>query len=153
MQIFRSIFYFLMIRRPSSPDDAPTKPNLPCEDIESEAFDDAERPHYRWRHFFTLLLSLSFSGVTMSTIFLLLRQYQDLPVPVWKQNISLNAAVAWLAAVAKLAMLIPLAECIGQAKWRLFSANRRKLSDLDLVDKAGRDPIGAITWLFRFRGG
>lgn len=153
MRIISDVVLLFYSVRPSSPEDVPTKPNLPPVDGQSEGIVDQIIPRFRWRHFITLISSLLSSGVVMWAIFLMLKQFQDRPVPSWKANINLNMAVAWMASIAKLMLIIPLGECIGQAKWGLFSDHRRKLSDLDLADQAGRDPVGALGWLLRFRGG
>lgn len=108
--------------------------------------DEAVAPCFRWRYFLLNIFWLLLSGaaLSMAAIFL------------WRQNgrqaDDVHMIVAWFAAAAKLALVIPLAECIGQAKWALFN-NRRKLTDLDHADAASRNAFGALTWILRFRGG
>jgi len=145
MPIFQSIVTYVFFRA----EHEPTKPNLPPV---KEGDGDGFAPRYRWRYFFTYLISLLFSGATIATVVLLLRTYEGNQAPTWGKNITLNTAVAWLAAVARLTIVVPLAECIGQAKWGLFE-RRRKLSNIELGDAVGRDPFHALSWIVRFRGG
>lgn len=93
------------------------------------------------------------SGLMLATIVLLLIAYDGKEAPSWKEAITLNSLLAWLGVIGKLTLMVPVAECIGQMKWVLFGAQRRKLSDLDLIDGASRDALGALGWIIRFRGG
>lgn len=79
--------------------------------------------------------------------------YDGKETPLWEQAITLNSVLSWLGVVGKLALTVLIAECIGQMKWVLFGSERRKLSDLDLIDGASRDALGALAWIVRFRGG
>ncbi|KAF8251463.1 hypothetical protein K440DRAFT_658588 [Wilcoxina mikolae CBS 423.85] len=141
-----AVFFF---RAPST--DSPTKPNLSDDNASETSL--SPTPTYRWRYFLINFLTLLLSAASILAIFVLLRQHQDLALPLWRQNITINTVISYLSALAKLTLVVPLAECIGQAKWRLFSRGRRKLSDLELADGAGRDAFGAIWWILRFRGG
>lgn len=152
VQLIHNIVCFVTYRT-SSGKDAPTKPNLPPIDDKSSENSLALTPTYRWRYFIINLLSLLVSAACIGTVVALLHKHQDSALPLWRESITINSVIAWLSALAKLALVIPLAECIGQAKWRLFVQGRRKLSDLELVDAAGRDALGALAWMLHFRGG
>ena len=136
-------------------EERPTKPNLPDFNIEEENGKVFKRPGLSLRYVFVYMLSIMFSGAMIALIILTLNSNNGWPQPYWAEDtISLHAFISWLAALGKLALLIPLAEAMGQMKWRLFAGKeRRKLSDLDLMDSAGRDVFGALGWIFRFRGG
>ncbi|KAF8543666.1 hypothetical protein BDD12DRAFT_801822 [Trichophaea hybrida] len=146
MPVIQNIIATFFFR--ASTTDSPTKPN----DNASEA-SLSPTPTYRWRYFLINFLTLLLSAASILAIFVLLRQHQDLALPLWRQNVTINTVISYLSALAKLTLVVPLAECIGQAKWRLFSQGRRKLSDLELADGAGRDAFGAIWWILRLRGG
>jgi hypothetical protein len=150
LHILRNLVASLFFRRRPEP----TK-ETPCTSSASSLSDrsTAPTPSFRARYLLTNSLALLLSGLTIVAIVALLLNQQDRVLPTWHENILLNSVVAWLAAISKLALLIPLAECIHQAKWALFSRQRRRLSDLDLADHASRDPVGAIRWLLTFRGG
>lgn len=89
----------------------------------------------------------------LATIVLLVRIYENKPAPTWHEAITFNSVLSWLSTIAKLTLMIPVAQCIGQMKWVLFGTEKRKLSDLDLIDGASRDALGAVGWIMRFRGG
>lgn len=88
----------------------------------------------------------------ITVMILLLQKYENKPAPDWK-TITMNSALSWLAVFWKLPLMMVVAECIGQMKWILFGREKRKLSDLDLIDGASRDPLGALNWMLRLRGG
>lgn len=108
---------------------------------------------FPWRDLVHVVLALVVSGLVLAIIVLFLLAYDGEQVPLWKQSISLNSVLSWLGALGKLALTVLIAECLGQMKWVLFGSERRKLSDMDLIDGASRDAIGALAWIFRFRGG
>lgn len=151
-QLIQNIVAFVSYRISSS-GDSPTKPNLPPIDDDFSKKSLAPTPTYRWRYFITNLLSLLVSAACIGTAAVLLHKHQDDVLPLWRESVTINSVIAWLSALAKLTLVIPLAECIGQAKWRLFGQGRRKLNDLELADAAGRDALGALAWMLHFRGG
>ncbi|CCX15251.1 Similar to similar to An06g00150 [Aspergillus kawachii IFO 4308]; acc. no. GAA88098 [Pyronema omphalodes CBS 100304] len=143
--IFRDAVSYIFTR---ASDDAPTKPNLP-----PMTSTPPPVPAYRFRYFLTNLTSLLISASCLIIIATTLNFYTNSELPIWGDSITIHSFTAWLSAIAKLALVIPLAECISQAKFRLFAQQRRKLSDLDLADAASRNPLGALGWLLRFRSG
>jgi hypothetical protein len=150
LYLLRNLAALLFYRRPHSQ----AKPSA-CTSAASSISDKstAPTPSYRSRYLLTNLSALVLSGLTLAATIGLLLTQQNRVLPGWHENILLNSVVAWLAAISKLALLIPLAESIHQVKWALFSRGRRRLSDLDLADHASRDPVGAVRWLLTFRGG
>ncbi|KAI5815283.1 hypothetical protein BZA77DRAFT_316143 [Pyronema omphalodes] len=144
-RMFRDAVSYIFTR---ASDDAPTKPNLPPMTSTPPSL-----PTYRLRYFLTNLTSLLISASCLVIIATTLNFYTNSELPTWGEGIAIHSYTAWLSVLAKLALIIPLAECISQAKFRLFTQGRRKLSDLDLADAASRDSLGALGWLFRFRSG
>jgi len=65
----------------------------------------------------------------------------------WTLPIRPNSAIAICTTVGKSAMLVSVASCIGQLKWRYFAQRVRRLDDLQTFDEASRGPWGAITVL------
>lgn len=108
---------------------------------------------FPWRDLVHMTLALIISGLVLATLVMLLVAYDGEQKPQWEQAITLNSVLSWLGVVAKFALTVLVAECIGQAKWILFGSERRKLSDMDLIDGASRDASGALAWIIRFRGG
>ncbi|RPA97980.1 hypothetical protein L873DRAFT_1689383 [Choiromyces venosus 120613-1] len=107
---------------------------------------------FRIRYLLNHVAALCLSGIMLAAMVLLLLKYESKPVPDWK-SITMNSALSWLGVFWKFSLMMVVAECIGQMKWILFGTEKRKLSDLDLIDSASRDPLGALNWMLRFRGG
>lgn len=68
-------------------------------------------------------------------------------VPQWRFSINLNTLVALLATIARAAMLVAVAEILGQVKWSWFS-RPRPLSNLQHFDNASRGLIGSFALPF-----
>jgi hypothetical protein len=69
--------------------------------------------------------------------------------PIWDyQSVTLNTVVAILSTAAKAAILVAVANCIGQWKWILFSGTPRRLVDFERIDEATRGPMGSAKLLF-----
>ncbi|TGZ82291.1 hypothetical protein EX30DRAFT_395136 [Ascodesmis nigricans] len=136
----------------------PAKPNLtvytgPGPYPVAMEMEKPPRRRYRWRHLFIHLASLAVSAAIIGCIAIFCRIFEGETLPDWRLN-TLNAVVAWLAAAAKLGIVIPLADVMGQVKWSQFmTVKRKKLSDLEYADAAGRHALGALEWLLRLRGG
>jgi len=151
MQILSSLITTVFYDGP----DRPTTPNLPPVKDEDSASTSDKPPKnpYRWRYLLTHLFLLSLAAAILTILVLLLYRYDNTTVPLWTSTITLNTAIAWLSAAAKLLIGITIAEIVGQAKWNLFKGSRRKLSDLDIADAASRNPLAALGWIVRFRSG
>ncbi|KAF2853784.1 hypothetical protein T440DRAFT_545998 [Plenodomus tracheiphilus IPT5] len=65
-------------------------------------------------------------------------------------GITLNAYVAVFAAISKAALILPVAEAIGQLKWIWFQ-KEAALWDFQLFDAASRGPWGSVMLLFRLK--
>jgi hypothetical protein len=53
----------------------------------------------------------------MATIIGVLSFYNGKEIPHWKSGITLDGFIAIFSGLAKGALLLPTAECIGQLKW------------------------------------
>lgn len=114
------------------------------------------------------LLSLLVSATSFIAIVVTLRVYQDRTLSSWTIPISINAIVAILSAAFKGSLGLPISEgtippiipepaCrylltgngtgISQLKWLWFSESPRKLTDIDLYDKASRGPWGSFLFI------
>lgn len=77
----------------------------------------------------------------------------DKPVGAWKLPIQPNSLVAVFSTIAKSALLVPVAECIGQLKWIYFdSTESRTLAQLQAYDEASRGPWGSLGLFWKTRG-
>jgi hypothetical protein len=68
----------------------------------------------------------------------------------WTFPIQPNAMISVFSVVLKAALILPVAESIGQLKWLYFIERNRSLMDLQHFDDASRGPLGSIYFLFRF---
>lgn len=114
---------------------------------------EKKKKKFRWRHTLKHVAWLTFSGVILGVIAIVCGIFDGQYAPGWKQS-TINAIVAWLGKLALLGIAIPLAEVMGQLKWTYFrSKDCRKMNDLDLMDGASRNVVGALNWMFRLRNG
>lgn len=107
------------------------------------------RPAHRWWWWEIGAAVLSLTCLTL--IFVTLMSMHGKPLSSWKLKISINTTVSVLATVAKSALMLLVAEALGQLKWLYFDTPRR-LSDLQVFDDATRGPFGATTFLWHIRG-
>ena len=94
--------------------------------------------------------SILVSIVCMSLIAGILFSMDGKPARMWKLPIQPNSLVAVFSTVAKSALLVPIAESIGQLKWDFFKPSR-PLVHMQALDEASRGPWGAITLLWKTR--
>ncbi|KAK4123833.1 hypothetical protein N657DRAFT_656169 [Parathielavia appendiculata] len=113
---------------------------------DSEPADVRPRPSilgWRWE-----LLSLVFSIGCMISIVTILLAYQDRPQSDWHGGfLSITATIAIFSTGANMAAALALGACLSQYKWLHFRKSPRKLTDLDLIEEAGRGPLGSLVLL------
>ncbi|KAH6852919.1 hypothetical protein BKA58DRAFT_444724 [Alternaria rosae] len=74
------------------------------------------------------------------------------PMIDWKLPIQPNSLIAVFSTIAKSALPVPLAECIGQLKWIYFHTPQSKpVNRLYDFDVATRGPCGAFTFRYKLR--
>lgn len=96
------------------------------------------------------LLSWVVSALCMGVIALILLVFENKSVP--ESDITLNSIISVLAGVAKAALLLPTAECLGQMKWSWFWRDTKKVEDFETFDMASRGPWGSLVLLWRTKG-
>ncbi|KAI5917285.1 hypothetical protein F4810DRAFT_716590 [Camillea tinctor] len=71
----------------------------------------------------------------------------------WSFPIAPNSLVSVFSTLAKSALMVSVAACLGQLKWIYFGQKRRELSDFEAFEEASRGPWGALMflWCVRFR--
>jgi len=67
--------------------------------------------------------------------------------PTISSNVSPNTLIAIFAAICKAALLVAVADCIGQLKWNRFEDESHVLKELEVYDEASRGPWGALKLL------
>ncbi|KAI7773154.1 hypothetical protein LA080_011737 [Diaporthe eres] len=93
------------------------------------------------------VLSVCLAIGLLVAIVLVLNHFHGGIVPQWRFSINLNTLVALLATIARAAMLVAVAEILGQAKWSWFS-RPRPLNNVQHFDNASRGLIGSLALPF-----
>jgi hypothetical protein len=86
------------------------------------------------------LLAMLAIGVTFA-------YYEGRPVPTRRMGITFNGLIAIYSLMAKLALLVPVTESLGQLKWNRAVNARHPLSDFKAFDAATRGISGSIRLL------
>ncbi|KAF2870097.1 hypothetical protein BDV95DRAFT_608119 [Massariosphaeria phaeospora] len=89
--------------------------------------------------------------VCTSLIVAILLRMNDRPLGEWPLRVQPNSLIALFSTIAKSALLVPLAECIGQLKWSYFE-QPRTLERMEDFDLASRGPWGSLMFLWKTRG-
>jgi hypothetical protein len=119
------------------------------------------------------ILSLGVSAIALGAIIFLLSSLDNKPQPLWasakqhcvavpgseqtvcrRSGITVNSVVSWLGTLARICLLLPLSNGLGQLKWSWYSYGKnRPLADLDTFDAASRGLTGSIQliWLLKAR--
>ncbi|KAE8836665.1 hypothetical protein HRS9139_04763 [Pyrenophora teres f. teres] len=102
------------------------------------------------------IVSWLISAVCMGAIIAVLIVLRDQPSAKWPFNnigFTLNAFVSILSRIAGAALLLPVAEALGQLKWSWFiKGDSKKMWDFEMFDNASRGPWGAFLLLIHTRG-
>ncbi|CAA9956480.1 DUF3176 domain containing protein [Pyrenophora teres f. maculata] len=102
------------------------------------------------------IVSWLISAVCMGAIIAVLVVLKDKPSSKWpftNIGITLNAFVSVLSRVAGAALLLPVAEALGQLKWSWFiRGDSKKMWDFEMFDNASRGPWGAFLLLIHTKG-
>lgn len=88
-----------------------------------------------WEIGATLLSIVSILAVTVILVI-----GNETPLASWKLPISPNSLIAVLTTIGKSAMMVSVATCLSQLKWRHYYKRPNQLSHLQLFDKASRGP-------------
>ena len=90
------------------------------------------------------------SILSLLCIVVILRIYEGRPLPDWPLSITINSLVSIFSTVMGMTLLVPLEQCIGQAKWHWFQ-DYRPLVDMETYDRGSRGPWGALKMLWDIR--
>jgi hypothetical protein len=88
----------------------------------------------------------------MFLIIFILFRVQDKPLTTWHFSIQPNSLISILTTVGKSAMLVAVAESIGQLKWLHFSGRPLTLDRFQQFDEASRGPWGSAVLLWGIKG-
>lgn len=101
------------------------------------------------------IISWTISAVCMGAIVGVLLYLGNEPLSKWQLSrigLTLNAFISVLSKVASAALLLPVAEALGQLKWSWFQGHSKKLWDFEIFDNASRGPWGSFLLLIRTKG-
>jgi hypothetical protein len=102
------------------------------------------------------IVSWLISAVCMGAIIAVLVVLKDKPSSKWPFDsigLTLNAFVSVLSRIAGAALLLPVAEALGQLKWSWFiRGDSKKMWDFEMFDNASRGPWGAFLLLIHTKG-
>ncbi|KAL8391932.1 hypothetical protein RB595_002223 [Gaeumannomyces hyphopodioides] len=98
------------------------------------------------------ILACALGLVSTVLLFVLLAHVEGIALESWPHPIQINSVIAVLTAVARTAMVVPLAACISQLKWSHFERPSR-LGHLQDYDNASRGPWGSLLILFNLKVG
>ncbi|KAH8200981.1 hypothetical protein TruAng_004840 [Truncatella angustata] len=99
-----------------------------------------------WWWWWEILAMVLCIGCMVALIVMLCR-IDNTPLADWRLPIQPNTVIAVLTTLAKANLLVSLAACTSQLKWRHFELNERKLVDIQTFDDASRGPWGSIMLL------
>jgi hypothetical protein len=89
------------------------------------------------------------SAVLMAVILAVLAHYNGKPIPHWTLGMTLNAFISVLSGFSRAALLLPVAEALGQLKWIWFTKKPRQMIYFEDLDSASRGPWGSFVLLAR----
>ncbi|KAF2113674.1 hypothetical protein BDV96DRAFT_688637 [Lophiotrema nucula] len=94
---------------------------------------------------------LALSILSTFAIVAILARMSNESLSYWWFPMQINSLVALFSTITKSALLVTVAEGLGQLKWLHFE-HRRPLSHLQAFDDASRGPWGAFMFFWRTRG-
>ncbi len=102
------------------------------------------------------IVSWLISAICMGAIIAVLVVLRNQPLSKWpfgKIGLSLNAFISICSRVAGAALLLPVAEALGQLKWNWFyKGGSKTMWDFEMFDNASRGPWGAFLLLIHTKG-
>ncbi|KAI0550936.1 hypothetical protein F4679DRAFT_572603 [Xylaria curta] len=87
------------------------------------------------------------SIASLVLLFILFFKSDSQPLQSWPLQIQPSFLVAFLATIAKKSMMVPVASCLSQLKWRHFMHRPRPLDQFQVIDDASRGPWGSLIFL------
>jgi hypothetical protein len=93
------------------------------------------------------------ANVWLKAIVIALKTYDGQMTPRWPLGITLNSYLALFTSLAKIFLLLPIIEGLGQLKWLWFENRPRPLADFELFEDASRGSYGSLRLLISRKGG
>ncbi|KAI0101346.1 hypothetical protein GGR51DRAFT_334222 [Nemania sp. FL0031] len=99
------------------------------------------------------IIAITIALGAVGSILGVLAKFNGHALPEWPYSITLNALIAFLAAVITATMNLSIQNSMSQLKWIRFNESKTRLSSMEAFDDASRGTWGAIKLLFTIRGG
>lgn len=102
-----------------------------------------------WWEIAAAILSIT----SMCLIIAVLSNVRDTKLADWPYEIQPSSVISVLTTISKTAMMVPIASCISQLKWRHMQLRPRPLNHLQVFDDASRGPWGSavMAWKLPFQ--
>ncbi|KAF7517854.1 hypothetical protein G7054_g13667 [Neopestalotiopsis clavispora] len=98
------------------------------------------------------ILCTGLSVVCLIALVVLLKVFDQQPLPELRYGLTFNAIISILVTVSRTALGVVVANCISQLKWHWYLRERRtagkSMLDIQLYDDASRGPWGSLVFLF-----
>jgi hypothetical protein len=109
----------------------------------------ASTTRYHTARFWTweILAILLAVGLMLAKVGILVH-FEGQELPDWPLSINLSTLIALLSIIQRAALLLVLAEIVGQAKWMWFTERDRPVYHLEEFNDASRSTLGAIQLFF-----
>lgn len=124
-----------------------TNPKISTANVSGGTQVKAKISWWWWWEIGGALLSIICVGLVLVVLF----EASDIALAAWPLWIQPNSLIAVFTTVGKSAMMVRIASCISQLKWRHFELRANRLSHLQVLDEASRGPWGSLMLLFDFR--
>ena len=96
------------------------------------------------------ICAMLISILSLLCIVLILRMHEGRPLPDWPFSITINSLVSIFSTITGMMILVPLEQCISQAKWHWYQ-EYHPLADMETYDQGSRGPWGALKMLWDIR--
>lgn len=87
----------------------------------------------------------------MVLVLILLLHIDNQSLDSWLLQIRPNSFIGVLPTVGKASMMVPIAACLSQLKWRHYLRRPDRLHSFQLFDDASRGPWGSMAMLFNMQ--
>lgn len=92
------------------------------------------------------------SVICMTLLIALLCVIRETPLSRWTWQLEPNSVISILTTASKTALMVPVAACLSQLKWK-HAQQPRPLSHMQIFDDASRGPYGSLVmaWKLHFQ--
>ncbi|KAK2017460.1 hypothetical protein LZ32DRAFT_654882 [Colletotrichum eremochloae] len=100
-----------------------------------------------WQEIVWCIISI----ICIIILVMVLRSYNNEPLPNWPLGLTLNTVVAFIATFCRTSFVLPVVESLSQYKWNWYKSPR-PLKDFQIFDEASRGPWGSLRLLLATKG-